>query len=79
MIVKVPFTDFNSYPSPALSALSDTSSIFEFPSVELEFFNTNAPSVTFVVKRKLSNDYVKNFKANFNDLFYDHCCKEIGC
>ena len=52
VIVNVPLTDFISYPSPALSALSDTSSIFEFPSVELEFFNTKAPSVTSVVKRK---------------------------
>ena len=52
MIVNSPLTDFISYPSPALSALSETSSILEFPSVALEFFNMNAPSVTSVVKRK---------------------------
>ena len=52
MIVNVPLTDFNSYPSPTSPELSETSSSEAMPSVVLEFFTVNAPVCVPVVNRK---------------------------
>ena len=52
MIVKAPFKDFTSYPSPTLPALSETSSMDAIPSDALEFFKVKAPVAVPVVNRK---------------------------